>query len=148
MPAELLRKGRFDEIFFVNLPNQREREEIFQVHIQRLRPNRVRDFSYPELAMASEDFSGAEIEQAIYDALHRAFNQDPPRKFTQEDLLGAIRQTVRLAAIARDQIQDLKAWAAASRARTASRDQQLVQELQTLVQERGLGPIEVDSPSS
>lgn len=65
MPAELLRKGRFDEIFFVNLPNQREREEIFQVHIQRLRPNRVRDFAYPELAMASENFSGAEIEQTI-----------------------------------------------------------------------------------
>ena len=74
LPAELLRKGRFDEIFFVNLPNQREREEIFQVHIQRLRPNRVRDFSYTELAVATEDFSGAEIEQAIYDAMHTAFN--------------------------------------------------------------------------
>ncbi|MFS8900514.1 AAA family ATPase [Synechococcus sp. H60.2] len=148
LPAELLRKGRFDEIFFVNLPNQREREEIFQVHIQRLRPNRLRDFSYPELAMASEDFSGAEIEQTIYDAMHMAFNQDPPREFTQEDILSAIRQTVPLAAIARDQIQDLKAWAAESGARTASQDQQLVQELRTLVQKRGLGPIEVDSPSS
>jgi ATP-dependent 26S proteasome regulatory subunit len=148
LPAELLRKGRFDEIFFVNLPNQREREEIFQVHIQRLRPNRVRDFSYTELAVATEDFSGAEIEQAIYDAMHMAFNQDPPREFTQEDILKAIRQTVPLAAIARDQIQDLKAWAAESGARTASQDQRLVQELQTLAQRRGLGPIEVDSPSS
>jgi ATP-dependent 26S proteasome regulatory subunit len=148
LPAELLRRGRFDEIFFVNLPNQREREEIFQVHIQRLRPNRVRDFSYTELAVATEDFSGAEIEQAIYDAMHMAFNQDPPREFTQEDILKAIRQTVPLAAIARDQIQDLKAWAAESGARTASQDQRLVQELQTLAQKRGLGPIEVDSPSS
>ncbi|MFT0728612.1 hypothetical protein [Synechococcus sp. F70.1] len=60
----------------------------------------------------------------------------------------AIRQTVPLAAIARDQIQDLKAWAAESGARTASQDQRLVQELQTLAQKRGLGPIEVDSPSS
>jgi hypothetical protein len=80
--------------------------------------------------------------------MHMAFNQDPPREFTQEDILGAIRQTVPLAAIARDQIQDLKAWAAESGARTASRDQHLVHELQTLVQKRGLGPIEVDSPSS
>ncbi|MFS8883245.1 AAA family ATPase [Synechococcus sp. R55.3] len=148
LPAELLRKGRFDEIFFVNLPNQREREEIFQVHIQRLRPNRVRDFAYPELAMASENFSGAEIEQTIYDAMHMAFNQDPPREFTQEDILGAIRQTVPLAAIARDQIQDLKAWAAESGARTASQDQKLIQELRTIVQKRGLGYIEVDSPPS
>jgi len=131
LPAELLRKGRFDEIFFVNLPNQKEREEIFRVHVQRLRSNRVRDFSYTELAMAAEDFSGAEIEQTIYDAMHMAFNQDPPREFTQEDILTAIRQTVPLAAIARDQIQSLKE-----------------QELRTIVQKRGLGYIEVDSPPS
>jgi len=148
LPAELLRKGRFDETFFVNLPNQREREEIFRVHVQRLRPNRVRDFSYTELAVAAEDFSGAEIEQTIYDAMHMAFNQDPPREFTQEDILTAIHQTVPLAAIARDQIQSLKEWAAESGARTASQDQELMQELQTIVQKRGLGPIEVDSPSS
>jgi len=148
LPAELLRKGRFDEIFFVNLPNQREREEIFRVHVQRLRSNRVRDFSYTELAMAAEDFSGAEIEQTIYDAMHMAFNQDPPREFTQEDILTAIRQTVPLAAIARDQIQSLKEWAAESGARTASQDQKLIQELRTIVQKRGLGYIEVDSPPS
>ena len=148
LPAELLRKGRFDEIFFVNLPNQKEREEIFRVHVQRLRSNRVRDFSYTELAMAAEDFSGAEIEQTIYDAMHMAFNQDPPREFTQEDILTAIRQTVPLAAIARDQIQSLKEWAAESGARTASQDQKLIQELRTIVQKRGLGYIEVDSPPS
>ncbi|MFS8801703.1 AAA family ATPase [Synechococcus sp. R6-5] len=148
LPAELLRKGRFDETFFVNLPNQREREEIFQVHIRRLRPNRVRDFSYTDLAMATEDFSGAEIEQTIYDAMHMAFNQDPPREFTQEDILTAIQQTVPLAAIARDQIQSLKAWAAESGARTASQDQELMQELRDMAGRINSGLLEVDSPSS
>ena len=74
LPAELLRKGRFDEIFFLNLPNQREREEIFKVHLQRLRPSRLRDFDLNSLAQHSENFSGAEIEQVIIDAMQRAFS--------------------------------------------------------------------------
>jgi len=148
LPAELLRKGRFDEIFFLNLPTQKEREEIFQVHIQRLRPGRMRDFNYAELAAQATDFSGAEIEQSIYDAMHFAFDHKPPREFSQADIIHSLHQTVPLAAIARDQIQGLKQWAAESGARTASQDQQLVQELQTLVQKRGLSPIEVDDPSS
>ena len=73
LPAELLRKGRFDEIFFINLPNHRERMEIFKVHLQRLRPQRLRDFDLKELATATEEFSGAEIEQVIIDAMSFAF---------------------------------------------------------------------------
>ncbi|GAB4295971.1 MAG: AAA family ATPase [Oscillatoriaceae cyanobacterium] len=127
LPAELLRKGRFDEIFFLNLPTEKERLEIFKVHLQRLRPSRLRDFDLPLLANLARDFSGAEIEQVIVDAMHRAFAQR--RDFTTEDIVMAMEETVPLAAIAQDQIAVLKHWAARSGARTASLDNRLVEEL-------------------
>ncbi len=127
LPAELLRKGRFDEIFFLNLPTEKERLEIFKVHLQRLRPSRLRDFDLPLLANLAGDFSGAEIEQLIVDAMHRAFAQR--RDFTTEDIVMAMEETVPLAAIAQDQIAVLKHWAARSGARTASLDNRLVEEL-------------------
>lgn len=141
LPAELLRKGRFDEIFFLNLPTQQEREEIFRVHVERLRPRRVREFDYEELARYTENFSGAEIEQCIYDAMHLAFNQPEPQEFQQPHLLQAIEQCVPLALIARPQIEALKRWAAESGARTASQDETLVQELRNFVSK---GPTTID----
>jgi SpoVK/Ycf46/Vps4 family AAA+-type ATPase len=145
LPAELLRKGRFDEIFFLNLPTEPERREIWRVHLERVRPSRIRDFQLDELARYSEDFSGAEIEQCVYDAMHRAFNEQPPREFQQGDILHSINQTVPLASIAKPQIEALKRWAAESGARVASRDEHLVAELNNLVHQRGLRPIEVDT---
>jgi SpoVK/Ycf46/Vps4 family AAA+-type ATPase len=147
LPAELLRKGRFDEIFFLNLPNVRERQEIFKVHLQPLRPSRLREFDLEMLAKQSEKFSGAEIEQVIIDAMHRAFGtliNGQRRDFTTEDILRSIEETVPLAAIARDQIEDLKHWAAEAGARTASNDTQLVDELKHYTQQRGIGSLEVD----
>jgi SpoVK/Ycf46/Vps4 family AAA+-type ATPase len=127
LPAELLRKGRFDEIFFLNLPSEREREEIFKVHLQRLRPNRLRDFELNKLAQLAEDFSGAEIEQVVIDGMYLAFGEQ--RDFVTEDILREIGETVPLAAIARQQIEGLKRWAAEAGARTASNDVLLVEEL-------------------
>ncbi|MGK7873310.1 MAG: AAA family ATPase [Xenococcaceae cyanobacterium] len=147
LPAELLRKGRFDEIFFLNLPTEAERQEIFKVHLQPLRPSRLREFDLPLLARQAKDFSGAEIEQVIIDAMHRAFGSfinGQRRDFTAEDILRAIEETVPLAAIAREQIEDLKHWAAEAGARTASNDTQLVAELKKYTIERGIGPLEVD----
>lgn len=147
LPAELLRKGRFDEIFFLNLPNFRERQEIFKVHLHPLRPSRLREFDLERLARQAENFSGAEIEQVIIDAMHRAFGtviNGQRRDFTTEDILRSIEDTVPLAAIARDQIEDLKYWAAEAGARTASNDTQLVDELKRYTQQRGIGPLEVD----
>lgn len=147
LPAELLRKGRFDEIFFLNLPNQREREEIFKVHLQRLRDSRLRDFDLVLLAQNSENFSGAEIEQVIIDAMQRAFStlvDQKRRDFTTEDILKAISETVPLAAIARPQIEALKQWAAQAGARTASQDSQLLEELRQYSPEKGISPLEVD----
>ena len=132
LPAELLRKGRFDEIFFLNLPSELERQDIFQVHLQRLRPTRLREFDLGVLAKRAENFSGAEIEQVVIDGLHRAFGtfvNGQRRDLTTEDILRSIEDTVPLAAIARSQIEDLKRWAAEAGARTASNDTQLVDEL-------------------
>lgn len=148
LPAELLRKGRFDEIFFLNLPTELERNEIFKVHLQRLRPSRLREFDLALLAKTAKEFSGAEIEQVVVDAMHRAFfelNADGNRRdFTTMDMLRAIEDTVPLAAIARAQIEDLKHWAAEAGARTASHDTRLVDELKRYTQQRGIGPLEVD----
>lgn len=141
LPAELLRKGRFDEIFFLNLPTERERQEIFKVHLQPLRPSRLREFDLALLAKQTQDFSGAEIEQVIVDAMHRAFAtrvNGQRRDFTTEDILRAIDETVPLAAIARDQIENLKRWAAEAGARTASNDTELIEELRRFSQQHGM----------
>ena len=148
LPAELLRKGRFDEIFFLNLPTEAERQEIFRVHLQRLRPSRLREFDLAVLAKTAKDFSGAEIEQVVVDAMHRAFFEKQAdgqrRDLTTLDIMRSIEETVPLAAIARDQISDLKHWAAQAGARTASNDSHLVEELRQYTIQRGIGPLEVD----
>lgn len=133
LPPELLRKGRFDEIFFLNLPNFTERQEIFKVHLQRLRPSRLREFDIVNLAKRSENFSGAEIEQVVIDAMYLAFSTvdefGQRRDFVTEDVLRAIEETVPLASIMRQQIDALKLWVLQSGARTASIDMQLNEEL-------------------
>ncbi|MEG4347858.1 AAA family ATPase [Microcoleus sp. A003_D6] len=132
LPAELLRKGRFDEIFFLNLPSESERQDIFKVHLQRLRPTRLREFDLAVLAKRAENFSGAEIEQVVIDGLYRAFGtfvNGQRRDLMTEDILRSIEDTVPLAAIARSQIEDLKRWAAEAGARTASNDTRLIDEL-------------------
>ena len=123
LPAELLRKGRFDEIFFLNLPTEAERRDIFRVHLQRLRPSRLREFDLELLAKKAEDFSGAEIEQVIFDGMHCAFAQRVD--FTTRDILTAIEETVPLAAIAQAQIKDLQTWALEAGARSASGKEKL-----------------------
>ncbi|MCU0540723.1 MAG: AAA family ATPase [Oscillatoriaceae cyanobacterium Prado104] len=145
LPAELLRKGRFDEIFFLNLPSESERQDIFKVHLQRLRPTRLREFDLAALAKCAENFSGAEIEQVVIDGLYRAFGtfvSGQRRDLTTEDILRSIEDTVPLAAIARSQIEDLKRWAAEAGARTASSDTQLIDELKRYSRRRGIDSID------
>ncbi|XGB39351.1 MAG: AAA family ATPase [Cyanobacteria bacterium LVE1205-1] len=119
LPTEILRKGRFDEIFFVGLPNQTERQEIFTVHLSRLRPHHGSNFHLERLAYETPDFSGAEIEQTIVEAMHIAFSQN--RDFTTDDILEAASQMIPLARTAQGQIRVLQDWAAAGKARLASR---------------------------
>ncbi len=120
LPSEVLRKGRFDEIFFIDLPSDRERREIFSVHLGKVRPNRLRDFDLDALAFQSEGFSGAEIEQAIYEAMHFAFDQR--REFGTEDILRAMGLTVPLSKTASERIRRMQEWAGSGRCRPASSD--------------------------
>ena len=117
LPAELIRKGRLDEIFFVHLPSKTERLEIFRVHLNRLRPNRA-DFDFELLASRAKDFSGAEIEQVIYEGMQNAFSRN--EEFTQGDLLDSIASCIPLAQISQTQIQSLTKWAEYSGAKSAS----------------------------
>ncbi|MEB3230332.1 MAG: AAA family ATPase [Leptolyngbyaceae bacterium] len=123
LPPELLRRGRFDEIFFVGLPNRAERQAIFAVHLQRLRPQTLKNYDPARLAYETPDFSGAEIEQMIVEAMHIAFSQN--RDFTTDDIVEAASQMIPLARTAQEQIQQLQQWAEAGRARLASRQGQL-----------------------
>jgi hypothetical protein len=120
LPPELLRKGRFDEIFFVGLPTEREREAIFNVHLSRLRPHNLRNYDLKRLAYETLDFSGAEIEQILIEAMHIGFSQN--RDFSTEDILEAASQIVPLARTAQEQVQYLQEWARAGKARLASRE--------------------------
>lgn len=130
LPPEMLRKGRFDEIFFVGLPSQSEREEIFTVHISRLRPHNLKNYDLQRLAYETPDFSGAEIEQALIEAMHLGFSQN--RDFTTDDILEAASQIVPLARTAQEQIQLLQNWSAAGKARMASRGNSLTRRIQEI----------------
>ena len=129
LPPEILRKGRFDEVFFVGLPNQTEREEIFKVHLARLRPHNLGNYDINRLAYETPDFSGAEIEQTIIEAMHIGFSQN--RDFTTDDILEAASQIVPLAKTAQEQIQFLQNWVAAGKARLASKNNKLSDRIQS-----------------
>lgn len=116
LPPELLRKGRLDEIFFVDLPSRDEREEIFRIHLNRRRRDATH-YEVAKMADASGNFSGAEIEEAINSALYDAFHAR--KELTSADVLAAIGQTVPLAKTMDEQISRLRNWAE-GRARNAS----------------------------
>lgn len=116
LPGEFLRKGRFDEIFFVDLPTPEERSEIFQIHITKRQRNTDR-FDLTQLANVSDGFSGAEIEQALISAMYEAFAQG--REFTQLDIIAAVKATLPLSRTMSEQVAALRDWAR-QRARPAA----------------------------
>ena len=117
LPPELLRKGRFDEIFFVDLPTEADRRDIFAIHIAK-RNRDPKGFDIPMLARQSQSFTGAEIEAAIISAMYEAFD-DGARELADDDILKALRETVPLAVTMREKIGVLRAWAE-TRARNAN----------------------------
>lgn len=116
LPPELLRKGRFDEIFFVDLPSQNEREEIFKIHLEK-RNRKPRKFDLKTLTSLTKGFSGAEIEQVIIEAMFEAFSEE--REVETTDILNSIEETVPLSRLMKDEISSLRTWSK-SRARFAS----------------------------
>jgi len=117
LPPELLRKGRFDEIFFLDLPTAEERKEIFAVHLRK-RNRLPQDYDLERLAQESEGYVGAEIEQAIIDAMYVGFNAD--REFITADILQALRRQVPLSVSQRETIGALRSWLQEGRAQSAS----------------------------
>jgi ATP-dependent 26S proteasome regulatory subunit len=116
LPPELLRKGRLDEIFFVDLPNADERKEIVEIHVSK-RGRSSTGYDLARLVEASKGFSGAELEQAVISALYDAFYAGT--ELTGEGLLAAIEETVPLSRTMQEEIESLRAWAG-TRARRAT----------------------------
>ncbi len=108
LPPEMLRKGRFDEIFFVDLPDADERKAIFSIHLSK----RHRDpatFDLDKLSAATKGFSGAEIEQVVVASLYPAF--DAGRELANEDMLAEAKAVVPLSVMMREEIDELRTWA-------------------------------------
>lgn len=108
LPPELMRKGRFDEVFFVDLPTPRAREQILSIHLRRRNRNPEK-FDLTQLAEAAEDFTGSEIEQAVVSALFTAFTQHT--ELADEHIFEEIGKTRPLAILMAERIRDLRAWA-------------------------------------
>ena len=118
LPPELLRKGRFDEIFFVDLPSENERKSIFKIHLKK-NNHKPENYSLDKLSAESIGFNGAEIEEAIKEAKFSAYieNKENPN-LTIKHILTAIRDTVPLSVTMKEQIDYLRSWAS-SRAKYA-----------------------------
>jgi AAA+ superfamily predicted ATPase len=121
LPPELLRRGRFDEIFFLDLPTAREREEIFKVHIKKQGRN-PDNYDISGLAQSSEGHVGAEIEQAVIEGMYTAFNDPdhPSREFTSPDIQSALSKLIPLSKSQKEVISGLRAWMIDGRAQSAS----------------------------
>src|SRR6185369_6915831 len=109
LPPEMVRKGRFDEIFFVDLPAAANRRDIFEIHLRK-RGLDPAQFQLEALGEAAEGFSGAEVEQAIVSAMYVAHAQD--RAVSQQDLLVEIEQTRPLSILMGEAVTELREWAA------------------------------------
>ena len=124
LPPELLRKGRFDEIFFVDLTSQKEKENIFSIHLQKNRQN-VSSFALDILAQKAEGFNGAEIEECVKEAMFTAYVESQESniapKLQMIHILDAIKNTVPLSKTMEKQITDLRKFAV-SRAKNASKE--------------------------
>lgn len=106
LPPELLRKGRFDEIFYVGLPQTAERRKIFQIHIEKRRPNDLPNIDIDKLAAQTEGYSGADIEGVVRESVETAFVEDAV-SLTTEDILRAMKETNSLSELMKDQIKKL-----------------------------------------
>ncbi len=122
LPPELLRRGRFDELFFVDLPTHEERVEILSIHLAK-RSRDPRQFSLDQLAGEAERLSGAELEQVVAAGLYTAFSAG--RDLADNDLANAITETVPLYETYEERIKELRDWAR-TRARPATLDAKMV----------------------
>ena len=117
LPLEIVRKGRFDEIFHLNIPSREDRILIFEIHLRRFRPQTWSTYDTKKLSKATNKFSGAEIEQTIIEAMYVAFTED--REFNTNDILLAIRKTVPMTRIDPLRAEVVEGWSSSGRLRMA-----------------------------
>ena len=117
LPLEIVRKGRFDEIFHLNIPSREDRVLIFEIHLRRFRPQTWRTYDTKKLSKATNKFSGAEIEQTIIEAMYVAFTED--REFNTNDILLAIKKTVPMTRIDPLRAEVVEGWSSSGRLRMA-----------------------------
>ena len=108
LPPEILRKGRFDELFYVELPTEQEREEIIRIHLAR-RNVPANQFDFEPLVKITQGFNGAEIEMGVTAAIFRGYTQS--RAINQSDLYVALESIVPLSTTMQEQIKKLERWA-------------------------------------
>jgi SpoVK/Ycf46/Vps4 family AAA+-type ATPase len=108
MPPELIRKGRFDELFFVDLPTQAERKQIFSIQLAKRKRNPA-EFDLERIAGAARGYSGAEIDAALQGALYAAYSQKG--MLTTQPVVDALAQTVPLSTTRAEEIEALREWA-------------------------------------
>ena len=108
IPPEIIRKGRFDEVFFLALPTKDERQAIFDVHLRKARPARIDEFELTLLSDLSKDFSGAEIEQVVIEAMRLGYSKG--EDFKTEDILESIQKIVPLARTKNKELTLLQKW--------------------------------------
>ena len=104
----MIRKGRFDELFFVDLPNQAERKQIFAIQLTKRKRNPA-DFDLEKAAAAAKGYSGAEIDAAVQGALYAAYSEK--KALTTQSLVDALAQTVPLSTTRAEEIAALREWA-------------------------------------
>ncbi len=130
LPPEFLRKGRFDEIFFVDLPSKEERKEIFSIQLKKYKRDSA-DFDLDMLVNESEDYTGAEIEQGIVDALYNSWNSEN-KKLTTECIIEAIKMINPMAkGMMKEQIESLRKWSNVVGISKANTAQQVDEEIVT-----------------
>lgn len=107
LPPELLRKGRFDEIFYVGLPNEAERASIFNIHIRKRRPMDIKNIDIGKLVNMTKGFSGADIEGVVKDAIEAAFSEGK-NGISTNDIVQSIQSTHSLSEIMKDSIENMQ----------------------------------------
>nr|YP_011005093.1 hypothetical protein V2471_pgp041 [Analipus japonicus]WAM61956.1 hypothetical protein [Analipus japonicus] len=117
LPIEILRKGRFDEIFFLGIPTVEERKLIYEIHLKRFRPDTWNKYDTRKLSKKARKFSGAEIEQTIIDAMYVAFSER--REFTTNDILISIKETIPILEMDPLRTEVIQNWAISGKVRTA-----------------------------
>nr|YP_009297066.1 hypothetical protein Ceram_133 [Ceramium japonicum]AOM66409.1 hypothetical protein Ceram_133 [Ceramium japonicum] len=117
LPTEIIRKGRFDEIFFLDLPKYQERVQILTIHLKKIRPLSWFKYDIEYLSKITQKFSGAEIEQVIAEAMYNSFYEN--REFTTQDIIHAIEQTIPISFVDKENISKLQEWAYSGKVRIA-----------------------------